>query len=370
MKRPSRIAAGASLSLAVVLMTGAVAQAAPTDDSTAIASASKSAKPADYSASLVLVEEDESAPFVLDEKQTVEDFLASRGMDSSEYRLSDSTKLDADYVIDNDDELVLYKDQLSGKSEKVSLKAPEREKKTDELYKGEREVESKGKDGTAVRTVISYKLRSDSSDDDLIESSEERLTVIESPEAKVTLVGTKPRPVITPESSSTTPEPDSTTTEPEASSPEATASEGSDEGPQAQGYRDSSSDANNSVSTESPSGETSVPADAIKLLKEQVGKPYVWGAAGPNSFDCSGLVYWIYQTNYGMNIPRTASAQGHASTPVSRENIQPGDILWTSSHIGVYVGDGKIVHASNPRDGVKVATLDNWLAAGFKIGRF
>lgn len=363
MKRPSRIAAGASLSLAVVLMTGAVAQATPTDDSTPIASVSKSAKPADYSASLVLVEEDESEAFVLDEKQTVEDFLASRGMDSSEYRLSDSTKLDADYIIGNDDELVLYKDQLSGKSEKVSLKAPEREKKTDELYKGEREVESEGKDGTAVRTVVNYKLRSDSSNDDLIESSEVRLTVIESPEAKVTLVGTKPRPVITPESSSTA-------TEPEASSPEATASEDSDGGPQAQGYRDSSSDANTSVNTEPPSGETSVPADAIKLLKEQVGKPYVWGAAGPDSFDCSGLVYWVYHTNYGMNIPRTASAQGHASTPVSRENIQPGDILWTSSHIGVYVGDGKIVHASTPRTGVKVATLDNWLAAGFKIGRF
>ena len=361
MKRPSRIAAGVSLSLAVVLMTGAAAQATPIDDATPAATASENESSSDYSASLVLVDKDDSEPFAITEEQTVEDFLRSRGMEPSEYRLSDSKKLEADRVIDNGDELVLYKDQLSGKSEKVSLKAPKREKKTDELYEGERKVEAKGKDGTAVRTVVSYKLRSDTSSDDSIESSEERLTVLESPEAKVTLVGTKPRPVVEPESSSTT-EVESETPEASPSSPSA--------GPRSQGYQDSSSDDSNSVSTEAPAGETSVPAEAIQLLKDQVGKPYVWGATGPDAFDCSGLVYWVYKTNYDMNIPRTASDQGHASTPVAREDIQPGDILWTSTHIGVYVGDGKIVHASNPRTGVKVATLDNWMAAGFKIGRF
>lgn len=71
---------------------------------------------------------------------------------------------------------------------------------------------------------------------------------------------------------------------------------------------------------------------AIKLLKEQVGKPYVWGANGPDSFDCSGLVRYVYKNALGKDIPRVSEDQSKVGQAVSR-NLQPGDlvflILWT-----------------------------------------
>ena len=65
---------------------------------------------------------------------------------------------------------------------------------------------------------------------------------------------------------------------------------------------------------------------AIKLLKEQVGKPYVWGANGPDSFDCSGLVRYIYKNALGKDIPRVSEDQSKVGQAVSREDLQPGDL--------------------------------------------
>ena len=87
----------------------------------------------------------------------------------------------------------------------------------------------------------------------------------------------------------------------------------------------------------------------LSAARSKIGAPYGWGAAGPNTFDCSGLTSWAYK-QVGKNIPRTSYAQAAQGTPVSRENLQPGDIVVFysgASHVGIYAGDGKVVHALN-----------------------
>jgi cell wall-associated NlpC family hydrolase len=91
----------------------------------------------------------------------------------------------------------------------------------------------------------------------------------------------------------------------------------------------------------------------------KVGKPYRWGASGPNAFDCSGLVKWSF-AQAGKALPRTSRAQSTAGTPVSRANLQPGDLVFfykPISHVGIYIGNGKIVHASRKGQPVKVSDM-------------
>lgn len=97
-----------------------------------------------------------------------------------------------------------------------------------------------------------------------------------------------------------------------------------------------------------------------------VGKPYVFGASGPNSFDCSGLVYYLLKQQ-GTSIARTASAQASYGERVSWGNIQPGDLMFFSDgggiyHVAIYVGNRQMVHASTPERGVVLDSIDsNWV---------
>lgn len=91
----------------------------------------------------------------------------------------------------------------------------------------------------------------------------------------------------------------------------------------------------------------------------KLGAPYRWGATGPNAFDCSGLVTWAYRTA-GVTLPRTSRAMSKVGVPVSRGELQPGDLVFfyrPVSHVGIYIGDGKIVHASNKRNPVKISEI-------------
>ena len=97
----------------------------------------------------------------------------------------------------------------------------------------------------------------------------------------------------------------------------------------------------------------------IDLAHKQLGKPYVWGAEGPNSFDCSGLIYYVYKNAAGITLPRTSSAQYSAGVAVSRSNLKAGDLIFSSTdgtgnitHVAIYVGDGQMIHA--PRNGKNV----------------
>lgn len=98
---------------------------------------------------------------------------------------------------------------------------------------------------------------------------------------------------------------------------------------------------------------------AVDAALSKLGSPYVWGATGPSTFDCSGLMQWAYQ-QAGISLPRTSSAQAGFGTPVSRSQLQPGDLVAyysPVSHIGMYIGDGKMVHAPTSGDVVKISPL-------------
>lgn len=93
----------------------------------------------------------------------------------------------------------------------------------------------------------------------------------------------------------------------------------------------------------------------------QLGKPYGWGASGPNAFDCSGLMVWAYAQN-GKSIPRTSQAQLAEGTSVSLDQLQPGDIIGYYpgvTHVGMYIGNGQVVHASDYGIPVQVVPMNS-----------
>ncbi|MDH2425873.1 NlpC/P60 family protein [Sphaerisporangium sp. TRM90804] len=102
-------------------------------------------------------------------------------------------------------------------------------------------------------------------------------------------------------------------------------------------------------------------AEATKWALTQQLKPYVWGAAGPSSFDCSGLVMWAYQ-KVGISLPHYTGDQWTAGTHVSRQDLRAGDLVFFYSdlhHVGIYIGGGMMVHAPRTGDVVRVVPLGN-----------
>jgi cell wall-associated NlpC family hydrolase len=100
---------------------------------------------------------------------------------------------------------------------------------------------------------------------------------------------------------------------------------------------------------------------AVQTALAQVGKPYVWGASGPNAFDCSGLTMYSYAAA-GVALPHSSSAQSGMGVPVSRSQLQPGDLVFfysPVSHVGMYIGNGQMVHASTEGTPVQVVSLDS-----------
>ncbi|MBM7491731.1 cell wall-associated NlpC family hydrolase [Micromonospora luteifusca] len=100
---------------------------------------------------------------------------------------------------------------------------------------------------------------------------------------------------------------------------------------------------------------------AVKFACAQIGKPYVWGAEGPNSYDCSGLMLAAW-AKAGVSLPHNAAAQSRATKDVSRANLRPGDLVFYYSdihHVGMYVGGGWVVHASQAGQPVKMKKVDD-----------
>ena len=104
------------------------------------------------------------------------------------------------------------------------------------------------------------------------------------------------------------------------------------------------------VPTTNKYGSTVVAAAYSKL-----GCPYVWGASGPNSFDCSGLVMWCY-AQAGVSLDHYSGSQGQSGAIIPLSQAQPGDILWKSGHVGIYIGNGQYIHAPQTGDVVKIAS--------------
>ena len=109
------------------------------------------------------------------------------------------------------------------------------------------------------------------------------------------------------------------------------------------------------VPTTNKYGSTVVSAAYSKL-----GCPYVWGASGPNTFDCSGLVMWCY-AQAGVSLDHYSGSQGQSGAVIPISQAQPGDILWKSGHVGIYIGNGQYIHAPQTGDVVKIAS---------NVGRF
>jgi cell wall-associated NlpC family hydrolase len=112
-----------------------------------------------------------------------------------------------------------------------------------------------------------------------------------------------------------------------------------------------------------PSGGASA---VVSYAMAQVGDSYVYGASGPDAFDCSGLTSAAW-AQAGVTLPRTSSAQMSAGTPVSTDALAPGDLVFyysPVSHVGIYIGNGQIVHAANPSTDVQVTSLHSMPLSG------
>lgn len=114
----------------------------------------------------------------------------------------------------------------------------------------------------------------------------------------------------------------------------------------------------------SAASASSLGQQAVEYAKQFLGRPYVWGGNGPNSFDCSGFTKYVY-AHFGCTLNRTASAQLSNGTAVSRGEWQPGDLIFFNngrvstpvSHVGIYVGDGVFIHASTNSYAVQLDSL-------------
>jgi cell wall-associated NlpC family hydrolase len=100
---------------------------------------------------------------------------------------------------------------------------------------------------------------------------------------------------------------------------------------------------------------------AVQAALTRIGSPYSWGASGPSSFDCSGLVMWAFQ-QAGVSLPHSSQALAQGGQSVSMDQMQPGDLVTyysDASHVAIYIGGGMMVHASTYGTPVRVAPVDN-----------
>jgi cell wall-associated NlpC family hydrolase len=100
---------------------------------------------------------------------------------------------------------------------------------------------------------------------------------------------------------------------------------------------------------------------AVETALAQQGKPYVWGGTGPGGYDCSGLTYSAYQAA-GVQLPRVSRDQATAGVYVDRANLQPGDLIFfyePIGHVGMYIGNGQMVHSSTYGNPVSVVPIDS-----------
>lgn len=115
-----------------------------------------------------------------------------------------------------------------------------------------------------------------------------------------------------------------------------------------------------------PTNGTNVQQAIVREAFKHLGKPYVWGAKGPNTFDCSGLTYYVYMKATGHYIGGWTGEQQYAGTQIPVSQAQPGDLVfWGPSsgvthHVGIYIGNGQFIHAPQPGDKVRVTSISDF----------
>lgn len=342
-----------------------------------------------YSYTLNIVDETSGVPtettVIVDSEQTVAEYLETKGFNTE--TVISETDVHALPLNNTTLEVSYAKTGLTKETKTLNFRTLEQN--SNELYIGETKVQQEGVNGEA---------------EVIIDGDISNTVITKKPVPKIILVGTKERPAPQQEQSPSLP----TNNEPAQLSERS--SNGSNtsrnETRASTESRNSSSNRANRQSTRSNSTRNNVndvtvgegltnysPLAADKSDKTiksissgnqnnitqtalaQVGKPYVWGAAGPDAMDCSGFIYHVLNTS-GYKVPRlTARDYGARSTPINNVNdLVPGDILWTEAHIAMYVGKDengvrKIVHAANSRVGVVTANADWFLNNGYQMGR-
>jgi len=104
----------------------------------------------------------------------------------------------------------------------------------------------------------------------------------------------------------------------------------------------------------------------VGIAMQYLGVPYRWGGASPSGFDCSGFVMYVY-AQVGVSMPHYTGAQYSMGVPVSRSDLQPGDLVFFNGlgHVGIYIGGGQMIHAPHTGDVVKVSSLTGWYASTY-----
>ncbi len=117
-------------------------------------------------------------------------------------------------------------------------------------------------------------------------------------------------------------------------------------------------------------GSTGVSSsDIINYASQFLGVPYVWGGTSPSGFDCSGLVQYVYG-HFGINLPRVAADQQDVGLKVTRDQLQPGDLVFfgdPAHHVGIYVGNGMMLHAPHTGDVVRIGPLSSDFVYGRRV---
>jgi cell wall-associated NlpC family hydrolase len=104
----------------------------------------------------------------------------------------------------------------------------------------------------------------------------------------------------------------------------------------------------------------------VGIAMNYLGVPYVWGGASPSGFDCSGFTMYVY-AQVGISLPHNAAMQYGIGSPVGREFLQPGDLVFFNGlgHVGLYIGGGQFIHAPHTGDVVKISSLTGWYASTY-----
>ena len=121
---------------------------------------------------------------------------------------------------------------------------------------------------------------------------------------------------------------------------------------------------------------TAIGQNVVETAKQYIGTPYVYGGCSPSGFDCSGFVKYIYSL-HGISLNRVAADQAKNGTPVSREDMQPGDVICFSSsvggsyigHVGIYVGDNMFIHSPYTGRSVEIESLNGHYGDRFYCAR-
>jgi peptidoglycan DL-endopeptidase CwlO len=126
--------------------------------------------------------------------------------------------------------------------------------------------------------------------------------------------------------------------------------------------------ADTSIVTEPPAPAPASPyGGAAGIAMQYLGVPYVWGGASPSGFDCSGFVMYVF-AQVGVSLPHHAASQFNYGVSVSRDELQPGDLVFFDGlgHVGIYIGGGQFIHAPHTGDVVKISSIDDsWYAASW-----